>query len=99
MASTKRENHKSSKSKYTRKMGNIDLQVNTRRVLILDWPTKTRIGVANVEILLILKGYSAQPKNTSAKHATSLATTHAYASKNHNKNNPTTSTGNPLCIN
>ena len=59
----------------------------------------TRIGVANVVIQLILKGSSAWPKTTTAKHATSLATTQAYASKKHNKSNLTTSTENPLCIN
>ena len=80
-------------------MGNKDLQANTRRVLILDWPTNTRIGVANVVILLILKGSSAWPNNTSAKHVTSLATTQAYASKKHNKCNLITRTGNPLHIN
>ena len=85
MASTKRKNHKPSRSKHTRRMVNISLQTNTRRALIPDYLTKTRIDVASVEILLILKGFSAQPRNTSAKHATSLATTHAFASKKHNK--------------
>ena len=99
MASIKRESHKPSKSKHTRRMGNKDLQANTRRVLTLDWPTNTRIGVANVVIQHIWKGSSVQPKNTSAKHASSLATTQAYASKKHNKSNLTTSTGNPLYIN
>ena len=73
------------KASTPEKMENKDLQANARRILILDWPTNTRIGVANAEILLILKGSSAQPNNTSAKHATSLATTQAYASKKHNK--------------
>ena len=43
-------------------MVNKDLQINTRRALILDWLTKTRIDVASVEILLILKGSSVQSK-------------------------------------
>ena len=99
MASRKRESHKPSKSKHTRRMGNKDLHGSTRRVLTLDWPINTRIGVANVVILPILKSTSAQPKYTSAKHATSLATIQAYASKKHNKSNLITSTGNPLHIN
>ena len=82
MASIKSESHKPNKSKHTRRIGNKDLQANTRNVLTLDWPINTRIGLANAVILLILKGSSAQPKNTSAKHATSLATTQAYAFKN-----------------
>ena len=43
-------------------MVNKDLQINTRKALILDWLTKTRIDVASVEILLILKGSNAKPK-------------------------------------
>ena len=39
-----------------------DHQTNTRKPLTLDWLIKTKIGVASVEILLILKGSSAQQK-------------------------------------
>ena len=94
----KKKNHKPSRSKYTIKMVNKDLQTNTRRALILDWLTKTRRDAARAEILLILKGSSAQLKSISAEHATSLATTQAFASRKPSKNNPITSTGNPLCI-
>ena len=71
----KMKNHKPSRSKHIIKMMNKDLQTNTRRALILDWLTKIRTDAASVEIQLILKGSSAQPKSISAKNATSLATT------------------------
>ena len=75
-----KKNHKPSRSKHIIKMENKDLQSNTRRALILDWLTKIRIDAASAEIQLILKGSCAQPKSISAKHATSLATTQAFAS-------------------
>ena len=46
-----------------------------KKSIDLNWTTKTRIGAANVEIQLILKGSSAQQKNSNARHATSLAIT------------------------
>ena len=58
----KKINHTASKGKQTRRMVTKDLQINTRRPLILDRLTKTRIDVASAEILLILKGSNAQPK-------------------------------------
>ena len=60
---------------------------------------KTKIGAASVDILIILKGSSAQLKNINAWHVTSLATTQAFVSRKPSKNNPTTNTENPLCIN
>ena len=61
MASTKRKNHKPGRSKHTKRMVNIGLQTNIRRALIPDLLIKTRIDVVSAEILLILKGSSAQP--------------------------------------
>ena len=46
-----------------------------------------------------LEGFQCPAKNTSAKHATGLATTQAYASKRHKNGNQFTSKGNPLHIN
>ena len=45
-----------------------------------------------------LEGFQCPAKNFSIRHATSLATTQAFALKRHSKNKPLTSTENPLCI-
>ena len=78
MPSTRRKNFQSSRNKGSTIMQSKDHQANTRRVLTLHWPIKTRICVANVEIQLILKGPSAHQKRFQCKachkfgHYTSL---------------------------
>ena len=58
----KKKKHKSSKSKHTRRMVNKDLQINTRRALILDWLTKTRIDVASAKNSAHLEGFQCPAK-------------------------------------
>ena len=76
-----------------------DLQINARKALILDWLTKTRIDVASAELLLILKGSSAQPKIPVQSMPQVWPLHKLLLPKKHNTSNPITSTGNQLCIN
>ena len=55
----KKRKPQSSKNKSKTRMWNRHKQVISRRVLTLDWCTRTKIDVTSVGILLILKGSSA----------------------------------------
>ena len=54
------------------KLWNRCKQVISRRVLTLSWCTRMKIDVTKVEILLILKGSSAQQRSFNVRHAISL---------------------------
>ena len=94
----KEETPSQTKNKHNTRMQNRHKQVTSRSVLTLDWHTRTKTGVAFVEIMLTLKGSSAQQRSFNVKHATSLAITQAFASRRFSKKKPLTSTGNPKCI-
>ena len=76
-------------------MQNRHKQVISRRVLTLDWCTRTKVDVASVGIPLILKGSSAQQRSFNVRHAIHLAIIQAFVSRRFNKNKLLTSKGNP----
>ena len=73
------------KEVQNKKIWNRHKQVISRRVLTLDWHTRTKIDVTSVGILLTLKGSSAKQRSFNVRHAISLAIIQAFVSRRFNK--------------